>query len=900
MILLLAEGLNAQPQLTPRIRSFDRTQHGGGNQNWAITQGADGNIYTANTSGILRFDGLNWTIFQLPAHATVRTVAYHEGRLYAGGYGEFGYFEQPASTEARYISLAVDLPDSDRREEIWHIEVLEDGRILFQSFSKLYILQHDGTVKREDTGGIMFARAEKDRLLLPLIEEGIYDWLAPSGPLLLPGTESLSGSSIRGLYENADGITIATDSSIYRLTEGSLDPWSQEVNRLLRGQGINRILLLRDGSLAVGTILNGLYLFNQSGQLTFHLNYAAGLANNTVLGLFEDRSGNLWVGLDQGLDLIVRNEPFRYYHRRDQSFGSVYAATQYQGDFYLGTNQGLYRYLDGEDNFRVVPGTAGQVWELRLTGQGLLCGHNEGTFLIKDRKATQISTRSGGWQTISLSKDSSRFLQAHYTGLSILNLGGVAGHGALESRLVEFLAPLRFLTRVASDEVLALHGTRGAYHIKFDSSFSRIIAVDTFDSPKLIKPILTVFSDSVIVQSREGHFLYQADQLLPLTELRGVELRPGRYAFPGRKGTDEWFLVLEDRITFYQGHKWQHSHPLSLRSDFLRIVPGEGEDYLLLLEDGIATYSPSRQQDTSLPLRVAVANLTSTGWRHFDSTAFTSVAYTQNNLRFSYALAAFDRPIRYRTRIRGFNDRWSDWSDRGSREVTNLPEGEYIFEVEANWFDSFQAIRFSVRPPWYRTSLAYFIYALVFLAFLTLLYRWHRQRLDRQARQLEAVRMRQLQRQRMLARNEQLELDVNRKSQELANTSLTLAKKNEMLLTLKEELTRQDKQRRQATGYDRLLHLIDSNLDHEEDWAIFESHFNEVHEAFLKRLRQEHPALTAGELRLAAYLRTSLSSKEIAPLLHISVRGVENKRYRLRKKLGLTGNDNLNQYLQDF
>ncbi len=141
---------------------------------------------------------------------------------------------------------------------------------------------------------------------------------------------------------------------------------------------------------------------------------------------------------------------------------------------------------------------------------------------------------------------------------------------------------------------------------------------------------------------------------------------------------------------------------------------------------------------------------------------------------------------------------------------------------------------------------------------------------------------------------------MKRKSRELANTTLTLAKKNEMLLDLKEELSRLGQRGTPPADSHRLLHLIDRNLNSEEDWAIFESHFNEVHEAFLKRIRKTHPRLTAGDLQLAAFLRMDLSSKEIAPLMHISVRGVENKRYRLRKKLGLAGNDNLNQYLQEF
>lgn len=79
------------------------------------------------------------------------------------------------------------------------------------------------------------------------------------------------------------------------------------------------------------------------------------------------------------------------------------------------------------------------------------------------------------------------------------------------------------------------------------------------------------------------------------------------------------------------------------------------------------------------------------------------------------------------------------------------------------------------------------------------------------------------------------------------------------------------------------------NLTSEQDWEIFETNFNQVHEHFFKKLKEEFPDLTPGDLKLAAYLKMNLTSKEIAPLLNISIRGVENKRYRLRMKNRASG-----------
>ena len=83
----------------------------------------------------------------------------------------------------------------------------------------------------------------------------------------------------------------------------------------------------------------------------------------------------------------------------------------------------------------------------------------------------------------------------------------------------------------------------------------------------------------------------------------------------------------------------------------------------------------------------------------------------------------------------------------------------------------------------------------------------------------------------------------------------------------------------------------------DDDWNSFAKNFDLIHNDFLKRMKQKHPNLTPKDLKLCAYLKMNLSTKELAPLLNISVRGVEISRYRLRKKLGIPNDYNLNDYM---
>ena len=98
----------------------------------------------------------------------------------------------------------------------------------------------------------------------------------------------------------------------------------------------------------------------------------------------------------------------------------------------------------------------------------------------------------------------------------------------------------------------------------------------------------------------------------------------------------------------------------------------------------------------------------------------------------------------------------------------------------------------------------------------------------------------------------------------------------------------------------RLISLINSNIEHDKDFEVFESNFDSIHQGFFKILDKKYPQLSKNDRVLCAYLKMNLSTKEIAPLLNISVRGVEITRYRLRKKMNLNRDVNLNEFMQNL
>ena len=137
-----------------------------------------------------------------------------------------------------------------------------------------------------------------------------------------------------------------------------------------------------------------------------------------------------------------------------------------------------------------------------------------------------------------------------------------------------------------------------------------------------------------------------------------------------------------------------------------------------------------------------------------------------------------------------------------------------------------------------------------------------------------------------------LQKDIAARNRELAASTMSMINKNKTLNEIKDGLLKLN----DKGQLNEILSIVDKNISNEEDWNFFEEAFNHADKDFFKKVKAKHPSLTNNDLRLCVYLRLNMSSKEIAPLLNISHRSVEIKRYRLRKKIDLDHSENLNDY----
>lgn len=893
-------------QELPRIRNFTPSEYHAQPQNWSLCQNPEaGWIYIANNEGLLEFDGIHWQNYHLPDQQTVRALAIDSRQnIYGGGFAEFGYWKPQLNGLLEYQSLSrnVQAPHL-AKEEIWHI-LSRPNEVLFQSFSTIYRYDFQKVHVINPPGAIMFLQDVNGQLYFQIIGRGIFELLPDNTFKLLNGTEPISDKIVQFIVSNGQqGLLIGTTTDgIFQYQNQNIEPWNHPLNADFKRFQLNKALRMRNGNLAIGTIRNGLYLLDSKNTLQYHLNRESGLQNNTVLALFEDRDQNLWLGLDRGVDFIELNAPLTYYTDQSGKLGAVYTSALFQNQLYVGTNQGLFvknSHAPGAA-FALADGAQGQVWQLQVFDNQLICGHNSGTFLITKKGISKISDITGGWCTIPIPGRKDVLIQSTYTGLVVYQKS-LDGNWKFVKRISGFEEPLRKIIFDSKGYLWGAHPNRGLFRLRISEDLSQITELKQFtkeDGLNWDVKIDLLQLDSLFIVNPEGSPM--AVQIVENQVTFGKTppgLQTGKL-LPGMNA--DFFQVFNAQVVLHRDNK-PYRFPLHLVDGYENIVGLNAQYYLFCMENGYALLDLSKLNSegppVSTPPRVRRVQTGET-FANLDNTQISDpIPYGKNDLHFWFSSASFSYPPRLSWKMKGVSEEWSEWHSTGEKEFTNLPSGKYTFWLRDENTGQEIPFQFSVQAPWYGSVYAWVVYLILGILVFVLFEKVNLNRLAKQRLELEHEKQRDLSQQRIETERELLRLELGNKSRELSNAALGLIRKNEILLKIKDDLLAS---KGDARALDKLARLIDSHVESDHDWEVFENSFNQVHDDFFKRLMQQFADLTPGDLRLAAYLKMNLASKEIAPLLNISVRGVENKRYRLRKKLGLPEEANLTEFMMNF
>ena len=906
----------------PVVKSFDKLAYHADRQNWSVSSSSSGVIYFANTQGLLEFDGTTWHLNRLPNESIMRSVkVQNDTVIFTSGYRELGYWKPDIYGKLHYHSLSAQANEFfSKNIEFWNI-ALTDSIVYFHSFSCPVLMYQSGVVSAiEGPRSISVMSKVNEKILVAVRNEGIYQVQGKKlAPLLIDNVfQNKLVQFIIPFKENQ--LLIGTASNGIFVWDGeNVKPWNSGWTDYFIKNELNRGLNSGKGEIIVGTIIDGIVVFDEDGNLLMKINTQNGLPNNTVLGIETDEWQNIWLALDDGIGFIPHNQTKGFSIEKIPGIGAIYTLADYHGNLYLGTNRGLFVKRNGTDNqnFTLVPETQGQTWDCKVIDDNLFIGHNQGTFLVNDNYLTRISNTSGGFAITKDPLNKDFLIQCTYNDLVVYKKTGNSYN--LSNTINGFYNLIRYLEIDHLGNIWASHMYRGIYKITTDDERKNVTDTIYFGEKVFGKDhSVDVFKVENRIVFTTGNIIYTYDDLndtiLPyqiLNEQLGkfsaahrIIESPNHHYWFIAKSSIGLFNINQDNANLIREYPTSLFNDPSLVDRFENIIPITDTTAYLCLQNGLARLNATEKDsyyymNKFKPILRQIELFSNRGkiTQLPINDASAKIKHNFNNIYFRFSFPQIsDMPISYKYYLEGLHMEWSESTLDPALEFERLPHGYYNLNVKAVdlWGDESQVFTYSfeVLPPWYASSFAFSAY-IIMLVFILLGFRaWGIRQTRRKEQQEHEKREKEL----IRLRNSTLKNEIEHKSKELASSTMSIIRKNEFLMELKDIIDKQKTDlgtRFPDKYYNYLVKKIDSNISNKDDWQIFENNFERAHEQFFAKIRESFPDLTPSDLRLCAYLRMNLSSKEIAPLLGISVRGVENHRYRLRKKMNLDHDDSL-------
>ena len=488
------------------------------------------------------------------------------------------------------------------------------------------------------------------------------------------------------------------------------------------------------------------------------------------------------------------------------------------------------------------------------------------------------------------------FFDEHLTNVYYV-LEKVNGSWKFRNNLEGFDISSRYFGFDSDSNVFVSHEWKGIFKLELSEDFMKVQGYKTIpSSDNRLKSSLVTYHDDLLYTTEEGVFKYNEQQglfldvpVLSINLLAHDEYVSGKLIADNAKNRLWGFT--NKNIVYFSPAKLNNdlrATKISLPAESRRFVTsyesvthlrdelylfGTTQGYLMLDLDKITTKEFEIDINS---IDKSILNIERTSVVLDTPGMFE---YRENNLYFDYSVSEHSKyyEVHYQYQLEGMYDEWSEWTATPTASFENLPFGDYTFRVKARigaeTSRNIASYSFTIGRPFLLSNFMLGIYAFCFVSVLFLIHLLYRRHYNKQEKKLiekkqRAFALSQLENERVIMKlkNDKLKHDIESKSRELAASTMSIIKKNELLNTIKTELTRV----KDETSVSPVIKIINKNLTDTSDWEMFQEAFNNADSDFLKKVKSEHPNLTPNDLRLCAYLRLNLSSKEIAPLLNIS------------------------------
>lgn len=417
----------------PNVINFTPKMYGAANKNWSIGSDENGVLYVGNDKGLLEFDGVEWILHKLPSKGIIRSLGVlNNNTIFTGGTEDFGVWQREVSGNLKYRSLSAQI-NGLQNNDFWKLFVVKEG-VFFQSFSAIFYYNFKTKMTsrlNKIVAPILLLNKVRNELLYQQMNSAVYK-LVNNKSEKLPGSEIFEGTNLRVIlpYGKSGYLFASTSKGLIVYENGQYHDFNVGLSHFFQNKEINTGVITSRNTYILGTLLDGVYEIAMNGKIINHFSFGNVLPNNTVLSMWQQDDQNLWLGLDKGISIVSYKPDLSFYTNGFESIGSVYCASYWGENLYVGTNQGVFAISktalnSNTDNYPIqfVKGTEGQVWNLKIIDNQLFCCHNNGILSIENGTSKRFLPLNFGVNNITKEKidDVDYYVLFTYQGVKFYN-----------------------------------------------------------------------------------------------------------------------------------------------------------------------------------------------------------------------------------------------------------------------------------------------------------------------------------------------------------------------------------------------------------------------------------------------------------------------------------------------
>ena len=387
---------------TPFIKNYKPNDYGASAENWTVIQNKNGIIYFGNAQGVLEYDGSNWELIPTKNNSVVRSLGIDSnGVIYVGAVGEFGYLTSDEQGLLQYYSLLNLLPDSEKDfADVWKTYATPEG-VYFQTFTKLFRLKNNKLEIWKPETSFHFSYYVNNAYYVN--EKGIGLKKMQGNQLhLINDGELFANQRIYSMlpYSEQKTLIASRENGLYLMSHikpsTSIVPLDALANESLINDQVYGGVALNNKTFAYATLLNGVLIINNKGDIIQRLNKKNGLQDDIVKYVGKDNQNDLWIALRKGISRVEISSPLNTLNEAQGLNGFIEDVIKVKNTLYVATSLGVYAYI--KNQFIAVEGINSQTWSLKK-------------FVTQNDTLLLASSETGLFE---VNKTKSKFIQAEY------------------------------------------------------------------------------------------------------------------------------------------------------------------------------------------------------------------------------------------------------------------------------------------------------------------------------------------------------------------------------------------------------------------------------------------------------------------------------------------------------